>query len=368
MIVSCRASINRLGWANCTVSAVDALCASDYPRCMGPLANLDTDVVLDGSLTGEEEHRALTSGVAVLDRSDVGRLILTGEDALDLLNRLSTNELATLEVGAGAVTVLTTNKGRIVDLLYVHREESRLVVFTSPGNQQRVVEWIDFYTFVEDVVFEDVTRETAMLSISGLDSTKFLDEMTDRQASSLPTFGRLSSQVSTAPAQVYRSDFLGAPSFDIVIDAKHRNSLLPVLTDRGAIAVSADAVEALRVQRGIPAFGKELTEDYNPHEANLVHHVSFSKGCYIGQEVIARLQTYKKVSKYLVGLRWDEEGPAEGSLLVHDGKRMGIITSVARLPHSGANVGLGYVRKEFVADGTTVADESGNEMRIRVLV
>ena len=335
---------------------------------MGPVANLDANVVLDGSLTAGEQYHALISGVAVLDRSDAGRLILTGDDALDLLNRLSTNELATLEVGSGAATVLTTNKGRIVDLLHVHRREDGLVVLTSPGNQQRVAEWIDFYTFVEDVTVEDVTRETAMLSLTGLGSTAFLDGLTDGQASSLATFGRLSAWISDLAAKVYRSDFLGPPSFDIVVVDEHRDSLFRVLTDVGAIPASADAVEALRVQRGIPTFGKELTEDYNPHEANLVHHVSFSKGCYIGQEVIARLQTYKKVSKYLVGLRWDGEGLAAGSFLIHDGRRVGIVTSVARLPHTGANVGLGYVRKGFVDDGKTVVDQTGNEITIKVLI
>ena len=335
---------------------------------MGPTANLDANVVLDGSFTAADEYRAMTSGVAVLDRSDVGRLIVTGEDALDLINRLSTNELATLQVGAGAATVLTTNKGRIVDLLHVHRREDRLVVFTSPGNQQRVAEWIDFFTFVEDVEIEDVTGNTAMLSLTGLDSTKFLDTLTDGEASSLATYGRLSARISDVAAEVYRSDFLGPSSFDIVVDAEHRNTLFDVLTDVGATPAGADVIEALRVQRGIPAFGKELAEDYNPHEANLVHHVSFSKGCYIGQEVIARLQTYKKISKYLVGLRWESDGPAPGSFLTHDGKRMGIITSAARLPHTGANVGLGYVRKQFVDDGKTVADEAGTELSIKVFV
>ena len=335
---------------------------------MGPVAKINAGVVSNVLLTPEDEYRALTSCVAVVDRSDVGRLIVTGEDALDLLNRLSTNELATLEVGSGAATVLTTNKGRIVDLLHVHRDEDRLIVFTSPGSQQRVAEWIDFYTFVEDVAVEDVTQETAMLSLTGLGSTGFLDKLTDGQASSLATFERLSAQVSGVSAGVYRSDFLSTPSFDIVVDAEHKDRLSAVLTERSAVTVGGSMVEAVRVQRGIPAFGKELTEDYNPHEANLVHHVSFSKGCYIGQEVIARLQTYKKVSKYLVGLRWEGEGPAPGSFLAHDGRRMGIVTSAARLPHTGGNVGLGYVRKQFVDDGKTVADEAGNAIGIKVIV
>ena len=342
--------------------------ASDYARYMTSVAHPDTDIAPDVSLTPEDEYRALTSGVAMMDRSDVGRLIVRGEDSLDLLNRLSTNELATLKVGAGAATVLTTNKGRVVDLLRVHWDESRLVVFTSPGNQERVAEWIDFYTFVEDVAVEDVTSEATMLSLTGSASTGFLDGLTSGQASLLAPLGRLHTQVSGVSVEVYRSDFLGTPSFDIVVDSEYKERLSAVLRDGGAVPVGADAVEAVRIERGIPAFGKELTEDYNPHEANLVHHVSFSKGCYIGQEVITRLQTYQKVSKYLVGLRWDGEGLAPGSFLAHDGKRMGIVTSVASLPHTGANVGLGYVRKQFADERKTVADEAGNEIGIKVLV
>ena len=357
-----------MGRASYTANSVDAPYTWDYARYMGPIANLGNDVVFDTLSNSEDEYRALTSGVAVIDRSDVGRLLVTGEDALDLLNRLSTNELATLEVGAGTATVLTTNKGRIFDLLYVYRREDRLVVFTSPGNQQRVAEWIDFYTFVEDVAVEDMTGGMAMLSLTGLGSTVFLDELTEGQSSSLATFGQLVSQVSGVPAEVYRSDFLGTPSFDIVVDSEYGERLFADLTEKGGMPVGTDTVEAVRVQHGIPAFGKELTEDYNPHEANLVHHVSFSKGCYIGQEVITRLQTYKKVSKYLVGLRWDGKGPAPGSFLAHDGKRMGVFTSAARLPHTRGNVGLGYVRKEFVVDGKTVVDDAGNEIAIKVLV
>ena len=350
-----------------SIQTVDAVRPSDYARYMVAPAHLHTEPVANASPAPGDQHRALTSGVAVIDRSDVGRLVVAGEDALDLLNRLSTNELATLEPGSGAATVLTTNKGRIIDLLRVHRDETRLVVFTSPGNRRRVAEWIDFYTFVEDVTVEDATAETAMLSLTGPDAAALLDGLANAQISSLPPWKRLGAQVGTVSADVYRNDFLGTPSFDIVVDAGQKSGLFAALTGEGAVPADGSAVEAVRVERGIPAFGKELTEDYNPHEANLVHHVSFSKGCYIGQEVIARLQTYQKVSKYLVGLRWRGDGLEPGSFLAHDGKRVGIVTSVARVPHTGANVGLGYVRKQFAAPGQTVAGDGGNEIRIKVL-
>ena len=335
---------------------------------MGPVVHSDIDLVESASPTNVEEYRALTSGAGLIDRTDVGRLEISGEDAIDLLNRLSTNELATLEVGSGAATVLTTNKGRIVDLLHVHRGEVALSVFTSPGNQNRVAEWIDFYTFVEDVEVEDKSIETAMLSVGGPGSASLLDMLTDGQASLLRVFERLNADIAGVQSEVFRSDFLGSTSYDIVVQASNKDMLSALLIEKGAVAVGANTIEAVRVERGIPAFGNELTEDYNPHEANLVHHVSFSKGCYIGQEVIARLQTYKKVSKFLVGLRWDGEGPTAGSFLSHDGKRMGVVTSSARLPLNGQVVGLGYVRKDFVDEGMTVTDESGNEVRIKVLV
>ncbi len=350
-----------------TFDSVDASSASDYARCMGPVAHSDIDLVENASSTSAEEYRALSSGAGLIDRTDVGRLTVRGEDALDLLDRLSTNELATLEAGSGAATVLTTNKGRIVDLLFVHQGEDSLVVFTSPGNQTRVAEWIDFYTFVEDVEVEDRTNETAMLSLSGPGSVSLMDALTDGQASLMGVLERLSADIAGAQSEVYRSDFLGSTSYDIVVDAADKDRLSTLLIEKGAMAVGANTIESVRVERGIPAFGNELTEDYNPHEANLVHHVSFSKGCYIGQEVITRLQTYKKVSKFLVGLQWDGEGPVEGSFLTRDGKRMGVVTSAARVPHTGAKVGLGYVRKDFVAEGMTVADESGNEVRIKAL-
>jgi folate-binding protein YgfZ len=312
--------------------------------------------------TIEDDYLALTMGVALVDRSGVGRLSVSGEDALDLLNRLSTNELMTLEVGEGAPTILTSNKGRIVDLLHVFRLHDRLFVMTSPGNQQKVAEWIDFYTFVEDVVVEDSTNSTKMLSIVGPDSATFLDELTNGQASKLQLHERFGSEVGGIPAEVYRTDFLGGPSFDIVVEVEQGERLFGILTNSGAVAVGTDAVEAVRIENSVPAFGKELTEVYNPHEANLVDHVSFSKGCYIGQEVVARLQTYQKVQRYLVSLRWQNAELAPGGKLMLDSKQIGVVTSSSPLSTIDEGIGLGYVRKELAEDGTVVTSEDGTDV------
>lgn len=309
--------------------------------------------------TPEDEYRVLNSGAGLVDRSGIGRLVAAGEDALDLLDRLSTNQLAAIEAGNGAPTVLTTNKGRVIDLLHVYRDRDHLIVTTSASNQQRVAEWIEFYTFVEDVTVRDVTDVTVALSIVGPESSHILDGFTNGAASSLMPFEWRTATIDGASVAVYRTDFLGVASFDLVADAEDASRLSTRLLDVGAVPVGLDAVEVVRIEQGVPAFGKELTEDYNPHEANLVRYISFSKGCYVGQEVITRLHTYKKVQKRLVGLRWDGEGVSEGTGLICQGKQVGVVTSVARVPGSGAYVGLGYVRREFAKDGMVVSGEAG---------
>ena len=114
-----------------------------------------------------EEYDALTGAVGLVRRSHVGRLELTGEDALDLLNRLSTNKLEDLTPGAGMGSVLTSAKGRIVDLLLVLMLEDRLLLLVGPDARERVAEWIDFFTFTEDVTVRDLTADTAMFSLIG---------------------------------------------------------------------------------------------------------------------------------------------------------------------------------------------------------
>ena len=120
------------------------------------------------------EYAAATTAVGVHDSSYMGRLKATGEDSLDLLNRLSTNKVVDLSAGEGAVTVLTTDRGRIIDVLGVVNQGGQVMLLTSPGRQQAVIEWLDKYTIMEDLTVEDVTSETTMLALVGPDAGKLL--------------------------------------------------------------------------------------------------------------------------------------------------------------------------------------------------
>ena len=176
-----------------------------------------------------EEYAAATQGVGVIDRSHMGRLKAIGDDALDLLNRLSTNKLDELAIDAVMGAVLTTNKGRIIDLLFILRQADYLLILTSPETRRRVAEWIDFYTFVEDVAVDDATELTAMFSLMGDGVVDALPSL-----SNLPPYGSAALHVDGTTALALRTDFAGARAYDLIAPAPDAQRLWNGLTARGA--------------------------------------------------------------------------------------------------------------------------------------
>ena len=302
------------------------------------------------------EYTAAREAAALLDRSAFGRLRITGADALDLLNRLSTNKLVDLQPGHGAGTVLTTNKGRVLDLLVVAILGEELLVITSPGTQERVVEWIDLYTFGEDIAVEDATQSASLLSVVGPQAADALGEA----VAGLERFDSTEVELGGRPLKVLRTDALGVPGYDVVAPVDHAASVWLDLADRGAVPVGEFAAEAVRVEQGVPRYERELGEEYNPLEAGLLPFISFDKGCYIGQEVVVRLNTYRKVQKRLMGIALDGEKPENDALLEADGKQVGFLTSVVDSPALGRPLALAYVRTAHAEAGLAVEVRSGN--------
>ena len=302
------------------------------------------------------EYRAATEAVAVHDASYVGRLRATGADALDLLNRMSTNQVLNLEPGQGAPTILTTDRGRILDLVgAVNTGDDSLgvLLLTSPEGQQRVIDWLDKYTIMEDLTVEDCTQETTMLTVLGPDSQKTLETLCDVGLDRMPAFHTSLANIAGYPARLVHQPLGGLPAFALIVSPQESGPVWQALLDGGITPVGMEAYNAVRVRYGVPVYGQEMGEPYNPLEAGLIGSIDFAKGCYIGQEVIARLDTYKKVQKYLTMLRFNPEATVEeGSLLELGGQRVGLVTSVARIPTTGELIGLGYVRTANATVGT----------------
>jgi tRNA-modifying protein YgfZ len=143
------------------------------------------------------------------------------------------------------------------------------------------------------------------------------------------------------------------PSFDLILSPEAAPPVWQQLTGAGITPVGLEAYQAVRVRYAVPLYGHEMGDAYNPLEAGLIGSVDFHKGCYIGQEVIARLDTYQKVQKRLVMLRFAPEASvSQGASLEHNGQAVGAVTSVTRIPTTGGLIGLGYVRTASAAVGT----------------
>ncbi len=308
--------------------------------------------------TVREEYDALTNGIGLIDRSHLGKLKLGGADAIDLLNRLSTNKLDDMLVGEVEGTVLTTNKGRIIDLLFVVRREDHLLVITGPETRQRVAEWIEFYTFIEDVVVEDVSEKTAILTVAGRKVREALPQLSEVSLS-----GSACLTICGVDAFVLHTEMGGVVGYDLIVPAEQAHGLRETLIDVGAVPVGSHAMEILRIRYGVAEYGGELHEDYNPLEAGLKDYISFNKGCYIGQEVVARLDTYDKVQKYLMRLSFEAGyAPELPSPLMHEGRQIGTLTSTVEALDGDRGYGLGYVRKAHAQEGKRLRMEDGAEV------
>ncbi len=304
--------------------------------------------------TTAAQLQAAQQGVALCDRSAlVGRLRARGKDVLDLINRLSTNKVDTLQPGQGAPTVLTDDRGRIVDLLLLMHLGAHVLVLTSPQTREKVIQWLDRFTFGEDITVEDETEATAMLTVVGPGAEVLLGDV-GLAVGDVPPFGCAMASLGGVEVALLRTDPLGLPGYDLVLPRATAPGARERLLAAGGGQVEvldAPAWELLRVSRGVPAYGRELGEAYNPLEAGLIGAISFSKGCYVGQEVIARLDTYKKLQRRLVTLNFSPGAAvSQGDILEVDGKAVGLVTSVAALPQ-GQVVGLGYVRMGVLQPG-----------------
>jgi folate-binding protein YgfZ len=306
----------------------------------------------------ERGYWVARKGVAVMDLSLVGRLKMTGADALDLVHRLCTQDVKNLKPGQGNGATLTNEKGRVLDVINVYVFPDHLFLFTGAGNQGKTAAWLEKYTITEDVQTADVTAETGLVSFAGANAKKLAAIVAGPEAEILPRYCHLPANIGGPQAFLtIGGPFGGGTSFSLVLkDRKDVPKALDYLLTKGE-PLGADLVgprvhNVLRIEAGAPMFGREVDERFNPLEAGMERLVSFTKGCYIGQEVIARLDSYHKVQKRLVGLFLPDGSPQSGDDLYAGEHKTGSITSATFSPTLKKDIALAYVRTGDAAPGT----------------
>jgi folate-binding protein YgfZ len=270
-----------------------------------------------------------TARGSFLDVSERALIGLEGPDAQDLLQRLSTNDVSRLMVGGTLQTVLTNEKGRMIEVLSVVKpEENKLLLVGQSSDAEGLARWFDKLIIMENAKVELLSSVYAHYVL--YDSASLQDI----------------SQSMTAPEGVYiwEENWGGARILHLLSNKSDRARLIDELTRVGARAAQPDQFENFRVSQGIPKSPNELSDHYNPLEANLFSLISWTKGCYIGQEVIARLDTYKKVQKRLVRLILDEFPDMLPISLWSEEGEVGTLTSAIKPSAGQKPQGLGYVR------------------------
>jgi folate-binding protein YgfZ len=320
---------------------------------------------------GAELGAALT-GCVLADGSHLARLLATGPDYLDLLQRLSTGDVASLGPGEGRPTILTTAKGRIVERLFVHaRADGAVLSVGGPDGGDLVLSHLARYTFGEKTGLREITDETVQLLLVGPQAGRALAAAGPEPPE---PFRIRAGSVGGVDVDLLGHDGLSADGLSVVAPrdaaAEVWDALLPAVQRVGGRAAGDVALEARRVLRGLPVSGRELTEAYHPLEAGQGDAVSFDKGCYVGQEVVARLRIYDKVSRVLVGLVLPAGTavPATGLPLYDEDGPVGDLTSAVLPPDRDAPVALGYVkRKALRPDLVLRVGDGGDAPTARVI-
>jgi len=272
------------------------------------------------------------------DRTSRGRLVVTGRDRKDLLHRLATNSIESLEAGRGTSCCFCTAKGRMIDWCAVIDRGEDLIVLSA--NPERLSGHIQQYTITEDVTVRNYMAIEVV--VCGRKAKELLDVELEPWC-----FSDVS--IAGVKVQAVRIEPLGGDAYSLL--APDAVALRRLLAEQGESLEGPD-VDRLRIRWGIPAYPNEINENHNPWEAGLGGSISLQKGCYVGQEVIARLDTYEKVKRKLVSLRL-EKGGLRGAPVLAGGEEVGTLTTVS------GDIALAYLSTDHLEgplDGAEVAE------------
>ncbi|QDU39471.1 Aminomethyltransferase [Maioricimonas rarisocia] len=305
-----------------------------------------------------EEYRAATTAAALFDLTVRSHIELTGADRATFLHNFCTNDIKRLAPGQGCEAFITSIKGRILGHVLVFATDTSLWLESDAGTEGELVAHLDKYLIVEDVEIHRRSSEEAELLCVGPEAAGRLNDVLGIDTAAIPADGVTPSEFEEQPVQVRRTSFTGYPEWAVVAPV----AILPVLwsrlTEAGLRSAGALAFEALRIQAGMPRVGVDISEENIAQEANRTEEaISFTKGCYLGQEPIARLDALGHVNKLLCVLRIEsDQVPAAGATVVDDGgKDLGRITSATVSPESGQVVALGILKASHAKPETAVA-------------
>lgn len=314
-----------------------------------------------------KEHHAVRTGSGLLDLSFRSKFAVKGRDAVKFLHRMVSNDVKSLSPGRGTYATLLNAQGHILADMRIFLAGDRLFVDTDADLRPKLMNALGRYIIGDRVELEPL--DLAAIGLEGPTSRDLLEKTLHIEIPRLEEFGHFADNYAGFPVRVVRASSTGENGCEVWIEPKGMAGLWGAACGQGptygTLPCGTDALEMLRIEAGIPRYGAELAEDTLPLEAGLLNALSFTKGCYVGQEIVERARSRGHVNWRLVGLVVDSAAPPPaGEKLVAGDKEIGEVTSACVSPSLGKTVALAYVRREFSEPGARLSLVSGAHAQV----
>lgn len=301
-----------------------------------------------------EEYTALKHGVGITISFNKTFIKLTGKDTLEFLHRVSTNSVKDLKPNYKTPTLFLNEKGRFIDRTSLLNLENHYLLVGN-NNTGRLLNWINKFIIMEDIHTADVSTNYCVLDLIGPQAESYLTLLIGDEIKSLNGDNVLNITLDGFSFYVFSMrENTGLKYFRILIDSEQTSNFADYISENKSVFdlffVGSDAYEIFRMEMGLPEYPSEVNDNYNPHENGLVNEISFSKGCYIGQEVIARLDTYDKIQRKMIGIIFQSDVELNFPLTIKSegDEEAGEVTSIVNSIMLNKKIGLGFIRKKFV--------------------
>jgi folate-binding protein YgfZ len=311
------------------------------------------------------EYEAARNNVALVDTNFRAVFALTGPDRVRYLNAVTSGNIRDLTPGQSALGLLLNAQGHMLAELMTLVLEDRLLVLSHAYLRQRTFEILERFIIMDDATLADDTAQTGTLAIEGPKAPDLLRKLMHVEYMQLPDGAHVTAVLDSAgaaiPCRVLRHSLFGIRGAELLLPRESLSAAWQALTAaarvQGGAPIGYRALNMLRLEAGIPWFGTDFDEHQIPQEAGVEStHISFTKGCYTGQEIVERVRSRGHVNRRLTGLLFNSaEVPKPGAtVLAKDGTEAGHITSAAFSPLAGKATGMAYLRREYLGPGTTL--------------
>jgi glycine cleavage system T protein len=303
-------------------------------------------------------------GGGVIDLSSRGRVIVEGSEAVQFLNGLVTNDVNTLSPNSWMPAVFPNVQGRLLAAVRVIHHNDGFLIDTESVTHETVVKLLERFTLAGDFRVTDLSRETAQISVQGARAPEIVRTALGKEAGEVERQHATEAKLpSGRDVTVIRGTHTAEDGFDLFCRVDDAEALWRGLLAAGARPVGSDAFEIMRIEAGVPRYGVDMDQTTVVTETNLDDAVSFTKGCYVGQEIIVRIKHRGHVAKKLTGLVLDGRDVIDAGAKIRstDGKEIGRVTSSTFSPRRQRTIALGYVKYDYLAPETRVKVVSGGD-------